>query len=194
MHLTAPTSQTSLPQDRSIVLLYDPSPPKLPSRMPFTLLQLSKSALEALAASRIPEGLEGRFEHDAMPPAFVAIRSLELAAAGHALPWSTTFLIVNDASARIVGGCGFKTVPKAGRVEVGYGVAPAARGQGAATAALHALSRKALDAGATELLAEVVPANGASTRVVQKAGFERAGDRVDADGEYVVQWVRRLGV
>lgn len=185
---------SALPQDCSIVLIYDSSPRRLPSRMPFTLLQLSKSALEALAASRIPEGLEGRFEQDAMPPAFVAVRSLELAAAGHALPWSTTFLIVNDANGRIVGGCGFKTVPKEGRVEVGYGVAPAARGQGAATAALHVLLHKAFEAGATELLAEVAPANGASTRVVQKAGFERAGDRVDGDGEFLVQWVRRIEV
>lgn len=162
--------------------------------MPFTLLQLSKSALEALAASRIPEGLEGRFEQGAMPPAFVAVRSLELAAAGHALPWSTTFLIVDDDDTRIVGGCGFKTVPKDGRVEVGYGVAPAARGKGAATAALHLLLRKAAEAGATELLAEVAPANEASTRVVQKAGFECAGDRVDGDGEFLVQWVRRIAV
>lgn len=161
--------------------------------MSFTLLQLSKDALEALAASRVPEGLEGRFEQGAMPPAFVAIRSLEIAAAGHALPWSTTFLIVNDENARIVGGCGFKTVPKQGRVDVGYGVAPAARGKGAATAALDVLLRKAFEAGATELLAEVAPDNAASTRVVQKAGFERAGARVDDDGEHVVQWVRRAG-
>lgn len=162
--------------------------------MSFSLLQLSRDALEALAASRAPKDLEGRFEPDAMPPAFVAVRSLELAAAGHALPWSTTFLIVNDDDARIVGGCGFKTAPKGGRVEVGYGVAPAARGRGAATAALHVLLRKAFEAGATELLAEVAPANKASTRVVQKAGFEPVGDRVDGDGELLVQWVRRTGV
>ena len=162
--------------------------------MSFSLLQLSKSALEALAVSQAPEGLEGRFEQDAMPPAFVAIRSLELAAAGHAWPWSTTFLIVNDGDSQIVGGCGFKTVPKDGRVEVGYGVAPAARGRGAATAALGDLLQIALEAGATELLAEVAPSNEASTRVVQKAGFERAGDRIDGDGEHVVQWVKRIGV
>jgi ribosomal-protein-alanine N-acetyltransferase len=172
---------------------YHHPPPEVPSSMPFSLLQLNKSALQALAASRIPQGLEGRFEQGAMPPAFVAVRSLELAAAGHALPWSTTFLIVNDEDARIVGGCGFKTVPQDGRVEIGYGVAPAARGKGAASAALRVLLRKALEAGATELVAEVAPANGASTRVVQKAGFERAGARIDADGEHVVQWVKRIG-
>ena len=176
-----------------VAFAYDAAPLKPPSSMSFTLLQLSKDALEALAASRIPQGLEGRSEQGAMPPAFVAIRSLELAAAGHPLPWSTTFLIVDVEHARIVGACGFKAVPKEGRVDVGYGVASTARGKGAATAALDLLLRKAFQAGATELLAEVAPDNAASTRVVQKAGFERAGARVDDDGEHVVQWVKRAG-
>lgn len=159
--------------------------------MPFSLLQLSKTELEALAASRVPEGLEGRVEQESMPPAFVASRSIELAAAGHPAPWSTTFLIVNNEDSRIVGGCGFKTVPKNGRVEVGYGVAPAAQGRGAATEALQLLVEKAFEAGATEVLAEVAPTNHASTRVVQKAGFEKVGARVDNVSEYVVQWAKR---
>ena len=90
--------------------------------MTFSLLQLSKLALEALAASRVPDGLENRAAPDSMPPAFVASRSLKLAAAGHPVPWSTTFLIVNDEDNKVVGGCGFKTAPNNGRVEVGYGV------------------------------------------------------------------------
>lgn len=159
--------------------------------MPFSLLQLSKTALEALAASRVPEGLEARVEQDSMPPAFVASRSLELEAAGHPAPWSTTFLIVNNEDTRIVGGCGFKTTPQNGRVEVGYGVAPAAQGRGAATAALKLLLGRAFEAGATEVLAEVAPTNHASTRVVQKAGFERVGARVDNENQYVVQWAKR---
>ena len=116
--------------------------------MPFSLLQLSRTAIEALAASRIPEGLEDRAEHEAMPPAFVAARAIDLAAAGHPAPWSTTFLIVSDEDSRIVGGCGFKTAPRNGRVEVGYGVAPTARGRGAATEALRLLVCKAFEAGA----------------------------------------------
>ena len=159
--------------------------------MAFSLLQLSKTALEALAASRVPEGLDMRAAPDSMPPAFVASRSLDLAAAGHPAPWSTTFLIVNDEDTQIVGGCGFKTVPNNGRVEVGYGVSPAVQGRGAATAALKLLLRSAFEGGATEVLAEVAPANLASTRVVQKAGFVQVGARVDNENEYVVQWVRR---
>jgi [ribosomal protein S5]-alanine N-acetyltransferase len=159
--------------------------------MAFALLQLSKTALEALAASRVPEGLEGRGEPDSMPPAFVAARSLELAAAGHPAPWSTTFLIVSNEHARIVGACGFKTVPLNGRVEVGYGVSPSEQGRGAATAALELLLQRAFEAGAIEVLAEVAPTNHASTRVVQKAGFEKVGSRVDNEGDFVVQWAKR---
>ncbi len=159
--------------------------------MKFSLLQVSTTGLEALAVSRAPDGLEDRVEPGALPPAFVALRSLAYAAAGHSAPWSTTFLIVNNQSQRIVGGCGFKTVPASGRVEVGYGVAPAAQGMGAATAALDLLVQLAFDAGAGEVLAEVAPTNHASTRVVRKAGFAAIGARVDDDDEYVVQWTMR---
>ena len=37
---------------------------------------------------------------------------------------------------KIVGSCGFKGEPVAGRVDVGYGIAPACRGQGTAAAAV----------------------------------------------------------
>ncbi len=130
-------------------------------------------------------------EPDAMPPAFVASRALQLAAVGHPLPWATTFLIVNDEDARIVGGCGFKTAPTDGRVEIGYGVAPSAQGRGAASQALQQLVHSAFKAGATEVLAEVAPSNHASTRVVQKAGFVDVGSRVDHENELVVQWIKR---
>ena len=162
-----------------------------PRKVTFSLLQLSKTELEAIAASQVPVGLEGRVEQDSMPPAFVANRALELAAAGHPAPWATTFLIVDDDDTRIVGGCGFKTAPKLGQVEVGYGVAPAAQRRGAATEALQLLVRRAFEAGATEVLAEVAPTNQASTRVVLKAGFERVGSRVDNENEFVVQWAKR---
>ena len=161
--------------------------------MPFSLLQLSRPALEALAASRVPDGLEGRFAPDALPPSFVASRSLVLAAAGHSEPWATTYLIVDDDDNRIVGGCGFKTAPQDGRVEVGYGVSPAEQGRGAATQALEMLLRRAFEAGANEVLVEVAPTNHASNRVVQKLGFAVVGARIDGDNEYLVQWAKRSG-
>jgi RimJ/RimL family protein N-acetyltransferase len=161
--------------------------------MTFSLLQLTTPELEALAASRVPQGLADRLEQDSLPPAFVAARALELRAKGQPEPWSTTFLIVDDDNDKIVGGCGFKTAPEEGRVEVGYGVSPAARGRGAATAALKMLLDKAFEAGAQAVVAEVAPTNHASIRVVRKAGFLQTGLRVDEAGEHVVRWTRRRG-
>ena len=158
--------------------------------MPFTLIQLSGSQLEDLSASRVPPLLAERLEQGALPPAFVAARSLDLGANGYPEPWSTSFLIVREQDDRIVGACGFKTAPTDGRVEVGYGVAVSARGQGAATEALKLLVVKAFEAGATEILAEVVPDNHASVKVVEKNGFIRTGAQNDKNGDYVVQWVR----
>ena len=159
--------------------------------MTFSLLQLSRTELDAIADARLPEGLADRLEQDALPPAFVAARAIELAKAGHPTPWSTTFLIVNNDDLRVIGGCGFKTAPMNGRVEIGYGVAPSAQGRGAASAAVQLLVRMAFDAGAAEVLAEVAPTNHASTRVVQKVGFEQVGERVDHDNEYLIQWLKR---
>jgi RimJ/RimL family protein N-acetyltransferase len=126
-----------------------------------------------------------------MPPPHVAARSIALAAAGHPLPWSTTFLIVEDESNTAVGSCGFKCGPRDGTVEVGYGVAPNAQSRGAATEALQLLLQKAFNAGAKEVLAEIVPENFASMRVVRKAGFEQTGNRVDDQNEFVTQWTKR---
>jgi len=48
----------------------------------------------------------------------------------------------------------------------------------------------ARNAGASEVLAEIALSNFASMRVVEKAGFRRAGERLDEDDEHVVQWLR----
>lgn len=159
--------------------------------MPFSLRQLSKSELESLSASRTPESLEDRVETESMPPAFVAVQALKLLAAGLSSPWSTCFLIVHDKTNKIIGSCGFKNAPMNGRVEVGYGVASAARCHGAATAALGQLLEMAFAAGEKEVMAEIEPANLASGRVVQKLGFVAVGHRIDEEGERVVQWVKR---
>jgi [ribosomal protein S5]-alanine N-acetyltransferase len=157
----------------------------------FTLLPLSKLQLESLAASQVPDEFRLRAELDSLPPSFVAARNLKLAEQAPPGPWSTTFLIVRNSDGRVIGACGFKTAPDAGRVEAGYGVSPSSRRTGAATIALNKLTQLAFEAGATEVLAEILPDNLASIRVVQKAGFSQIGDRVDEDGDYVVQWLCR---
>jgi RimJ/RimL family protein N-acetyltransferase len=160
--------------------------------MPFALRQLSKSELEALSDSRTPKGLEGRAEPESMPPSFVAVRSLRLQAAGIPAPWSSCYLIVQAKTKKIIGSCGFKNAPINGRVDVGYGVALSARCHGAATAALRLLVEMAFTAGEKEVMAEIEPTNLASGRVVQKLGFAVVGNRINEEGERVVQWVKSI--
>lgn len=159
----------------------------------FSLVPLSVPQLELLAAAQEPEELLERADPGAFPPSFVASRSLELASELGCVAWAGTFLIVREADKRIVGSCGFKTAPAEGRVEVGYGVSPAARGQGAATVALGLLADLAFASGAESVLAEVLPGNRASLRVVEKAGFRQVGTRIDNDSESVQQWILDAG-
>lgn len=158
--------------------------------MLFSLLQLTNPDLTSLATGNTPKHLEVRLEADALPPPFVSARALALAQAGHAAPWSTPFLIVRTPDQRIVGGCGFKSAPSHGRVDVGYGIAPSAQGQGAATLAVSLLLARAFNAGANEVLAEILPGNSASIRVVEKLGFTPGATVQDKDGDWVVQWVK----
>ena len=164
-----------------------------PTNVPFSLLPLSTSALEWLATPSAPGELSSRAAPGALPPSFVAARALKLEAEAGSELVPTSYLIVRDYDSSFVGACGFKTKLGVGRVEVGYGVAPTVQGKGAATTALKLLSEIAFASGATEVLAEILPENTASIRVVQKVGFLQVGARVDEDNEYVTQWVLRGG-
>jgi RimJ/RimL family protein N-acetyltransferase len=83
------------------------------------------------------------------------------------------------ASGQAVGGIGFKGAPVDGVVEVGYGLAPSARGQGLAAEALTALVATAAGHGVVLVRADTVPANLASIRTLEHAGFTRVA--ADAD-------------
>jgi len=157
--------------------------------MAFSLQPLAVADLQALAAGQVPAGLAARAEPGAMPPDFVAARGLQLAADGHAALWCQPLLIVRDADQRFVGSGGFKHAPVGGCVEIGYGVAPSARRQGAASAGVAQLLALAFGAGASAVLAEVLPDNLASTGVVLRLGFRRIGQRIDDDGVALVQWL-----
>ena len=162
--------------------------------MTIYLQTLSRADLHALAASGIPVSLRGAVVDGALPPAFVATRSLEQLNAGADPYWCSTFLIVRESDQAIVGACGFKNEPAGSCVEIGYGVAPACRKQGIATAAVSALLRTAFESSDVDgVLAQVNPENSGSTRLVRALGFEARATVVDDDGEPLVQWfMRRL--
>ena len=142
-----------------------------------------------IAQSRQPRALTAAIEEDALPPPFVVTRSLAQIAEGKSTYWCATFLIVRNEDNTIVGGCGFKNEPIANRVEIGYGIAPSCRRQGAASQAISKLLTLAYAGGAAEVLAEVLPENFASAEVVRRLGFIDTGWRVDEAGETVVLWV-----
>jgi RimJ/RimL family protein N-acetyltransferase len=81
------------------------------------------------------------------------------------------------ADGRAIGGIGFKGRPKDGLIEIGYGLAPSARGNGFAAEAVSAILTLAATQGITRVLAVTTPDNVASQRTLLRAGFQR----VDAD-------------
>ena len=159
--------------------------------MPFTLQPLTHQQLCHLAESRIPPELESRVAEGALPPAFVAARSLAQLAEGKSEFWCSRFLIVRDTDEQVVGSCGFKDEPKAGRVVIGYGVSARYRHQGAASAAVKALLKLAFSNGVSEVIAEILPSNVASVAVVEKFGFNSTGTRVTEDNETLIQWLAK---
>jgi RimJ/RimL family protein N-acetyltransferase len=62
-----------------------------------------------------------------------------------------------------------------GRATVGYDLLTEFRGQGLASTALGLLEGEATTAGIERLQATVLPGHGASTRVLEKAGYTREG-------------------
>ena len=83
------------------------------------------------------------------------------------------WLVLDDAD-RIAGECGTKGPPdEAGRVEIGYGLAPASRGRGLGTRAVAALLDELASTGAVrEVIACVHPGNVASKRLLERLGFD----------------------
>jgi short-subunit dehydrogenase/RimJ/RimL family protein N-acetyltransferase len=85
------------------------------------------------------------------------------------------YLITRLDDGRTVGGIGFKGQPKGGCVEIGYGLAPSARGRGYAAEAIGALLALASDHGLSRVTADTAPDNIASQRALTRAGFRLVG-------------------
>jgi RimJ/RimL family protein N-acetyltransferase len=89
------------------------------------------------------------------------------------------YRITRLADGRAVGGIGFKGQPEGGCVEIGYGLAPSARGHGFAAEAVLALLEVAADRGLSKVVADTTADNVASQRTLVRAGFGLVG----TDGE-----------
>jgi RimJ/RimL family protein N-acetyltransferase len=89
-------------------------------------------------------------------------------------PWGM-YVIVRAVDERALGGIGFHGPPTAaGEVEIGYELAPGARGAGYATEAVRAVAALALaDPEVHAVTARTAPRNTASQAVLLRAGFTR---------------------
>lgn len=156
------------------------------------LVQLTHEELRGLSESRPALHLAGAPE-GALPPPHVADRALKQLDAGASAFWCVPFLIVAKPEGAVLGGCTFKGTPSNGDVEIAYGVAKPARGRGVATAAVgQLLQLAATDRSVRQVIAEILPSNIGSSKVVSRLGFTECESFVDTDGETVVRWALRL--
>ncbi len=160
--------------------------------MQVLLQQISSEELHDIANACPSPALLARAAEGALPPPFVAERSLQQIAHGQARFCCMTFHIIRAADSFIVGGCGFKGERLDGMVEIGYGISPEFRGKGAASAAVRQLLQLAFDqATVTAVFAMVNQSNIASGGLVSKLGFEKGASSLDGDGEPMTHWFAR---
>jgi RimJ/RimL family protein N-acetyltransferase len=156
-----------------------------------TLVALSTDQLCTLANGAVPADFASRVEPGALPPAFVAARTLAQREAAALPAWFGSYLMMRSTDQRIVGGCGFKFPPSGGQVEIGYAVAPSARRQGIASAAVAQLLDLAFDGAEIDtVLAHVNPDNVASSGVLAGLGFAPGLAELDTDREMIIPWRR----
>lgn len=155
----------------------------------FTLIPGSRSLSRAAARDRaeladlldatVPPGWPSR-ELDAALPVYAQQLENDPASVG----WGLWF-IVDEKRRSLVGDVGFKGKPDAyGRVEIGYGIAPAFRGRGYASEAATALVSWAFSQRDVRCIsAECLADNEPSVRVLEKIGM----DVVDKEGN-MLKW------
>jgi RimJ/RimL family protein N-acetyltransferase len=94
-----------------------------------------------------------------------------------------------------VGGIGFLWAPSPdGEVEVGYGLAESAQGQGLATEALKGVIEHARHRGVRSIMALTDPDNRASQRVLEHCGFERDVEMTVTDDGPMLRWTLSLAL
>lgn len=109
------------------------------------------------------------------------------------LPWGL-YGYFDRESGEMLGGGGFKGRPvgPTGTVEIGYGLAPGARGRGLAIEGAAALVDWAhQQAGVGLIMAHTMPNENASTGVLRRTGFVHTGEEVDPDDGPVWRWEYR---
>lgn len=108
-------------------------------------------------------------------------------------PW-INYLTVEMESKLVVGCCGFKGNPTADHsVEIAYHTFPEFERRGfASRMAVQLIDIARKSGGARQVIAHTLPERNASTRILQKTGFQRLGEVEDPDDGRVWQWRLKL--
>lgn len=110
---------------------------------------------------------------------------------GFLRPW-VGYLAFEDG--RAVGACGFKSCPRAGRVEIAYFSLPGNEGRGLGTAMAARLVEIARDADPELIVfAQTLPEENASTSVLKKCGFHYVRSVEHPEDGLVWEWERGAG-
>jgi ribosomal-protein-alanine N-acetyltransferase len=109
-------------------------------------------------------------------------------------PWKIGLTITHKIDSVMIGMCGFAAPPDAnGIVEIGYGIAPDYQGRGYATeAAQRLVDFASRDPRVRTIRAHTLMQSNASTRVLEKCGFEKISETVDPENNVPVwRWERK---
>ncbi len=118
---------------------------------------------------------------EALPATVQALR------AGMDPAWFS-YLVIDRVTDTVVGLGGFTGPPVEGRVEIGYGIAPAHRGRGHATEAARRWIDIAAASGVTSVRAHTLAAENASTAVLRRLGFRHTANLTDPDDGDLWRW------
>ncbi len=157
--------------------------------LPFTpghlrALLESEAAFEQAFGIRVAPGI-GDFIRAGSPEYLKGIQT-----AREADVWRDGSGVLHLEENTIIGTCGFRSPPDAeGVVEIGYGIAPSFQRQGYATEAARLITSFAFDSGhVKKVIAHTLAGPNASTRVLEKCGFSKAGEIVDPEDGLVWRW------
>jgi len=109
-------------------------------------------------------------------------------------PWRIGFAIMHKIDNMMIGMCGFAAPPDSdGVVEIGYGIAPDYQGKGYASEAAQGLVDFASrDPRVRRIRAHTLMQSNASTRVLEKCGFEKISETVDPENNISIwRWEKK---
>jgi len=110
-------------------------------------------------------------------------------------PWQFGFAVIHKIDNVLIGMSGFPAPPSPdGVAEIAYGIAPAYQGKGYGTEVANALVEFASrDSRVQRICAHTLAEPNASTRVLEKCGFNKVGEAIDPEDNLVVwRWERAV--